>query len=698
MKNWQIDQAFLGPTGNELSFTPSTANGGTTFTTPTVLFKSDGNVGIGTTTPQGAFVVTNGNVGIGTWSPTGNSDSTMLHITGNAGQLHLTSTASGATATDGTIITHYSDNNLYINNQEATKMFFYDNGGARMTIDSAGNVGIGTTVPGNNHFISRVNTGGTDPPESLGAFVLGNDSTYTNGILRVKNAGNRGNIGNGSGSALVNFEFSDTTAFIIDKSGNVGIGTMVPGTALQVKADSGITIARSSVLSTLPTYANDDLTHFAFSAPTTSIDTQANERVLDIVSGASNTGSSIRFMTGAANAAATAMMVIRPTGNVGIGTTLPTAKLETQSSTSAPASGNVNWDTPTGAALAVTYNGVTTDSGSAIVFKAQQSGASSTLFGYSAIKGAVEGTNAGYLSFLTRNASVYATERMRIDSNGNVGIGSAAPGVILDIKPGGVIRTGNRIDIMDGSAGGKTASIGADNDIGLTGLSGLDFTILTPGQFAVGTNGSTSTRFMVSTSGNVGIGTTGPGNLLEVKNSGATTAGVRINNGTGNWQLGVGITVASDGKFGIYDVGNTTNRLVIDTSGNMGIGSTAPGQVLDVQGNIRASGAHRGPVGITGSLSVANGAVGNLYASSGASGPNTGLLIVSDIAYANRTALYLHGSYGGVVLISGNGLFTATKDNGGTVNIYYESGNIKYQNNSGVDPLVIGYTLVSPAL
>src|SRR5476651_2251478 len=29
------------------------------------------NVGIGTATPQGAFVVTNGNVGIGTWSPGG---------------------------------------------------------------------------------------------------------------------------------------------------------------------------------------------------------------------------------------------------------------------------------------------------------------------------------------------------------------------------------------------------------------------------------------------------------------------------------------------------------------------------------------------------------------------------------------------------------------------------------------------------
>ena len=36
---------------------------------PLVTILNGGNVGIGTTTPQGGFVVTNGNVGIGTWAP-----------------------------------------------------------------------------------------------------------------------------------------------------------------------------------------------------------------------------------------------------------------------------------------------------------------------------------------------------------------------------------------------------------------------------------------------------------------------------------------------------------------------------------------------------------------------------------------------------------------------------------------------------
>jgi len=53
-KNWQIANN-LNVAG--LEFTPSTTNGGTTFTTPAVAIDSSGNVGIGTTSPNASAIL-----------------------------------------------------------------------------------------------------------------------------------------------------------------------------------------------------------------------------------------------------------------------------------------------------------------------------------------------------------------------------------------------------------------------------------------------------------------------------------------------------------------------------------------------------------------------------------------------------------------------------------------------------------------
>ena len=54
-RNWQISANFI--TANTLQFTPSTADGGTTFTTPAMTILEGGNVGIGTSTPQNTLNV-----------------------------------------------------------------------------------------------------------------------------------------------------------------------------------------------------------------------------------------------------------------------------------------------------------------------------------------------------------------------------------------------------------------------------------------------------------------------------------------------------------------------------------------------------------------------------------------------------------------------------------------------------------------
>jgi len=94
-----------------------------------------------------------------------------------------------------------------------------------------------------------------------------------------------------------------------------------------------------------------------------------------------------------------------------------------------------------------------------------------------------------------------------------------------------------------------------------------------------------------SFTGSMGIGTTTPGNLLEVRNSGTFSPGLRINNGTGYWQLGVGVSAASDGKFSIADLNSgSPNRLVIDTGGNLGVGTLNPQASLDTYGGLLVRG------------------------------------------------------------------------------------------------------------
>ena len=78
----------------------------------------------------------NNRVGVGNISP-----QKQLHINyanSNSGQMQITNTSTGATATDGVLFGYNASNDVIINNQEATRTVFYTNGAERMSILSSG--------------------------------------------------------------------------------------------------------------------------------------------------------------------------------------------------------------------------------------------------------------------------------------------------------------------------------------------------------------------------------------------------------------------------------------------------------------------------------------------------------------------------------------------------------------------------------
>jgi hypothetical protein len=151
-------------------------------------------------------------------------------------------------------------------------------------------------------------------------------------------------------------------------------------------------------------------------------------------------------------------------------------------------------------------------------------------------------------------------------------------------------------------------------------------------------------------SGNVGIGTTNPQWALDVdapaarivsSNSNAAQFDLVDQGGGRDWAICSWGSAAGGGslpgKFSIYDNTLGAHRLVIDSSGNMGIGTTAPQYALDVAGNLRLpnnnwileNDDHGNPHLIAGVYSnnvIGLGDIGNAFGSTTAFAANQGFI------------------------------------------------------------------------
>jgi len=225
-----------------------------------LLAPSTGEVRMGAINSTGDYFVTlyadnaeamridkDGNVGIGTTSPdrllTTSGAGTVLHhmnaTDSNQSYTQYTNSTTGTTLyTDGLLVGLDTDESAIVWNQEATNLRFGSGGAERMTITNAGNVGIGTTSP--QAPLSFANAVGQkiDLYHSTGGSGDRYGFEIQSSELRIHSGA--GGVSTGG----ITFGKKTTSAFTehmrIRNDGNVGIGTTAPAHPLHIGTDGGV--------------------------------------------------------------------------------------------------------------------------------------------------------------------------------------------------------------------------------------------------------------------------------------------------------------------------------------------------------------------------------------------------------------------------------------------------------------------------
>ena len=594
---------------------------------------------IGTAQVSQAFVInrTDGNVGIGTAIPTRKlhlkftDDDTDL-ADANGIRIENESLTSGAMA-----VAHFrvDSNDWYLGNRKvgSTSDFFITHEASELlTIDNLGNVGIGTTSPSdqdlsiNTPKLHVVGPSTTDAFNLVARFQGGNDSDNTGAAILINHSNDRGlliNAGRADSDRevayfnLVSSGANITNMLTLKKVGeayNVGIKTTSPAKELDVVG----------TVRAVDTSGNDQ--HQL--RPT-----QLISYATDAIINAQSAGDDVRL-----NTQSNTVLIATAEGDVGIGTTSPASTLEIE----APSSANgtelkitsafgespkilsfdyVAANTNTSVAQIIGFGRPSTSGGPYMQFKVHTGstlseamritssgdvgiGTTSPEKNLSIGNAQAEGIQFNYdttnnyrnqilnywnstadsrMDFnIARTSGQTPVTIMSVGYNSNVGIGTTSPSAKLQVF--GTSAAPSVSGTFQGSIFSIKGSSTVFLDMGTTGASGY-YAWMQAHDAGTGVNYKLAINPL---GGNVGIGTTSPFTNLEVAGSGLDSI-IRLyaGGGTANirtWEMRA-VGVAGEGLLfrQVNDANNSyTNRMIIDTDGNVGIGTITPSRPLHV--------------------------------------------------------------------------------------------------------------------
>ena len=534
--NWSVvNQA----TRMDLHLNQGSADG----STPTLMtVRSNGNVGIGATSPTARLHVASALDGFSAFKAQAGSSSLLeIALAGAAGS-YSTSAAEGDVVIRNMNGTASESNGIVLSTAGASGVIKFGVGGVdgteRMRINSSGNVGIGTVNP---NYTLDVNG------------AINATSVLVNGVA----VGTGGTQWTSGGGGVISYT-----------GGNVGIGTSTPNDKLEVSGAIKMGNVRSlndtgDANRIVHTNANNNTSTNMMITPKGTASVALEVGLTDFVADRTNFemlrilanpgAQNYKLLTAAGgtgqhrdimiNVSGTDVATFKTSGNVGIGTSSPSTILNVVGNGSY---NNLLIESPN-------YTAVTARGGSSSgwpIFQLNHQGAGGKTWNIEA------GRNASDSFGIYDTAS--AATRLSISSNGHVGIGTTAPTTRLQVASSNLSNGEHALvryfDVNDSTKGLQYSYV--SDGVSVTAGRLRTYGLI---PFYLGTSSESSLLALVGS--NVGIGTTTPAYKLDV-NGAINATSVLVN----------GVAVGAGGT----QWASASGGAISYTGGNVGLGVSSP--------------------------------------------------------------------------------------------------------------------------